>query len=130
MKRIYHPYQKWEDYPAGFYDNCSGEEKEQKIQSVLTMFNSEKLTREFMFKVVNEWKFSCEQNLTNESMNHIAYIGQAACCMYDRIPNTVTMEAWSLLTKDVQKRSDMIALEAIGYWKKLNNTIQLCLNFD
>ena len=27
MKRIYHPYWLWEDYKAGFYNNCSGETK-------------------------------------------------------------------------------------------------------
>lgn len=46
--RIYHPYNRWEDFKAGFYDNCTGEAKKEKIQKVLEMFNSAKLTRKFM----------------------------------------------------------------------------------
>lgn len=130
MKRIYHPYWLWEDYKAGFYDNVSGEQKKEMIKNVLTMFNSKSLTRKFMMKVVKEWKYSCEHNLTNESLNKIAYIGQSACCLYARIPNTITMEAWSLLTDEVKKRSDKIALEIISYWEEQNKEIQLCLNLD
>lgn len=130
MKRIYHPYWLWEDYKAGFYDNVSGEQKKEMIKNVLTMFNSQSLTRKFMMKVVKEWKYSCEHNLTNESLNKIAYIGQSACCLYARIPNTITMEAWSLLTDEVKKRSDKIALETISYWEEQNKEIQLCLNLD
>lgn len=109
MERIYHPYDKWEDFKLGFYDNCSGEIKKSKIESVQMLFNSEKLTHEYMSKVINEWKYSCEHNLSNPSMNKIAYIGQGACCIYDSVPSTITMEAWNTLSKDIQDRSNKIA---------------------
>jgi len=128
--RIYHPYYKWEDYNHSFYDNCTGAEKKIKIEKGLEMFNSESMTRNNMFAVVDEWKYSCEHNLTNTSMNKIAYIGQAACAYYAKIPNTVTMEIWNMLHKDVQERSNKIAEEAIVKWKNNNKTIQLCLNID
>jgi hypothetical protein len=130
MKRIFHHYKKWEDYEAGFYNNCSGAEKEKKIQAVISMFSSEKLTREYMTKVIELWKYSCEHNFTNESLNKIAYLGQAACCLYNNIPNTVTMEAWSKLDKEVQERADRIAIEIIEKWEETNKDIQLCLNLD
>lgn len=130
MERIYHPWNKWEDYPAGFYNNVSGEEKKRMHEKVIEMFNSEKLTRENMFFVVDNWKFSCEHNLSNASLNQIAYIGQAACCVYAGVPCSVTMEAWSDLSKEVQKRSDEIAIEAIQRWRLNNRIIQLCLNID
>ena len=130
LKRIYHPYWLWEDYKAGFYNSCSGAEKKEKIESVLQMFNSEKLTAEFMNRVITEWKYSCEHNLTNESMNKIAYIGQGACCLFNSIPSTITMEAWSLLDKPVQERANNIAKEVINKWITDNKRIQLCLNLD
>ena len=83
-----------------------------------------------MFYVVDNWKYSMEHNLTNSSMNHIAYIGQSACAYYDNIPSTITMEAWSMLTKEVQERSNEIALLAIERWKSNNKLIQRCLNLD
>lgn len=124
MKRIYHPYWLWEDYKAGFYDNCSGEIKKQLIQKGIEMFNSESLTIDNMLKVINEWKYSCEHNLTNESMNKIAYIGQGACCLYSKIPSKVTMEIWNKLEKEVQDRSNNIAIEVLNIWKQKNEICQ------
>lgn len=128
MNRIYHPYWRWEDFKAGFYDNCSGDKKTILIKSVIEMFSSEELTRTNMYRV-QEWQYSCEHNLTNISLNRIAYIGQSACCIYASVPSTVTMEAWSLLSKDIQTRSDLIAEEFLNYWLEKNKRIQLCLNF-
>ena len=130
MERIYHPYTRWEDYKAGFYDNCSGEEKSNLIQKGIEMFNSEKLTKENMLRVVNEWIFSCEHNLSNPAVNKIAYIGQGACCVYAGIPSTVTMELWNKLDKKTQERANLIALKTIEKWKGQNKFIQLCLNID
>jgi len=129
-KRIYHPFQLWEDYEHGFYDNCSGVEKSEKIKIAVKMFQSEPLTKKYMMLVVNTWKYSCEHNLTNSSLNKIAYIGQAACCLYGQVPNTVTMEAWNCLDIDTQKRSDAIAKTALSNWEEKNKEIQICLNID
>lgn len=126
--RIYHPYTLWEDYKAGFYNNVSGDIKKEMINKVVDFFRNPKLTRDFMMKVVKEWKYSCEHNLTNESMNKVAYIGQGACCIYAGIPSTITMEAWSKVPKESQLEADKIALDVIEYWKKQNEKIQLCLN--
>lgn len=123
FKRIYHSWEKWEDYKHGFYENCSGGIKKEMIDSVIEMFNDEQKTTTYMNKVINEWKNSCEHNLTNEGMNKIAYIGQAACCLYNSIPSTVTMEAWSLLSKDVQDRANNIAISVIEEWEQNNINI-------
>lgn len=128
--RIYHPWSKWEDYNYSFYDNCTGSEKEEKAAKAVEMFNCEKSTRECMFYVVENWTYSMEHNLTNNSLNQIAYIGQSACAYYANIPCTVTMEIWSTLSEDVQERSNKIAKEVIEHWKKQNKRIQLCLNLD
>lgn len=127
MDKIYHHYTLWEDWKAGFYNNISGDAKKEKIQSVLTMFQSKELTNEYMNKVIETWKYSCEQNFTNESINKVAYLGQAACCIYGSVPSTITMEAWSLLDNKTKERSNNIALNTIKKWKLANKNIQLCL---
>ena len=48
------------------------------MKTIKNELSSEDLTRENMMRVISEWKYSCEHNLTNESLNRIAYIGQAA----------------------------------------------------
>ena len=115
--RIYHEWSKWEDYKNSFYNNCSGKEREEKLSKAIEMFNSEDLTITNMLAVINNWEFSCEHNLTNASMNKIAYIGQAACSYYAQVPNTITMEAWNMLSKETQERSNDIAEEVINIWK-------------
>ena len=128
MKRIYHPYTLWEDIRRGFYDNCSGADKKEKIEKVIEMFSSPELTREFIMLDINKGSYSCEHELTNESMNKIAYLGQAACCLYSDIPSTVTMESWSKLTTEVQEEANKIANEVLEIWIDRNKNIQLCLN--
>jgi len=130
MKRIYHPWELWEDHKCGFYDNCSGEIKKTMIKHVIEMFNSWELTILNMNKVVKEWPNSCEHNLTNESMNKIAYIGQAACCLYAKVPSSITMEAWSLLDKKIQERANKIAESVLETWVINQKHKQLCLKFD
>jgi len=127
--RMYHPYWRWEDYPAGFYNACSGEKKKELLLQVVELFSSSELTELYMNRVITEWKYSCEHNLTNESLNRIAYIGQAACCIYAEIPSTVTMEGWSLLTKEQQDKADSIAEKVLKKWKQENKNIQVCLSF-
>lgn len=130
--RIYHPYYLWEDFKHGFYDNSSGEVKQKHIDKVLEMFNDKHLTTTYMNKVIDTWVYSCEHNLTNNSMNRIAYIGQAACCLYAQIPSTITMEAWSLLDDNIKEQANIIANEVLSKWEKKNNNLQLqlCLNLD
>ena len=61
MKRIYHPYWLWEDYKAGFYDNCSGELKKQLIlKGLLTQVN-QLVVYMLKYQVLLLWKFGIYQ---------------------------------------------------------------------
>jgi len=128
IERIYHHHDKWEDYKAGFYDNISGKDKELMIQKVVELFSNPKLTEEYMQKATKEWFFSCEHNLTNESMNKIAYIGQAACCLYGGVPNIITMYSWKFLDNKYRIKSDKIASKILKIWtqeKKYQNILKV-----
>ena len=128
MKQIFHPYHLWEDHKHDFYNNCTGEIKKELLLKVVKMFSSQKKTRKYMERVVFEWANSMEHNLSNPTINQIAYIGQSAACLYCGAPNTVTMEAWWLVTKENRDKADRIALEILTKWK--NKTTQLCLNIN
>lgn len=125
MERVYYHFKKWEDYKYGFYSNCNGDERELKIQSVIELFTSKSLTECYMRKAIELWNISMDQNLSNKSINRVAYLGQAACCVYNNVPNLVTMEAWKRLTNEDRYRSDLIAIKLIKEWevnRKLKNT--------
>ncbi len=115
MKQIFHPYHLWEDHKNGFYDTqCN--DKDVKFKSVIRMFSSQKTTTKFMDRVIKEWVYSCEHNLSNDSMNKIAYIGQAACCIYDNVPSIITMNAWKHVSIENRMAADEIAKQTINKW--------------
>lgn len=127
MKRIYHTWDKWECFPAGFYEDrpsgldLSKDELEKKYADFLS--NDEEF-RAATMRVISEWKNSCEHYLSNENMNRIAWMGQASACISIGIPSAFR-GGFHLLTKEQQDRADAIALEAINEWLKGREESQL-----
>lgn len=121
MKRIFHTWDKWECYPAGFYGD--------KPINGMTAEESEEAYRDFladipvfeaaMFSVITSWRNSCEHYLTNEKMNRIAWMGQAAMCYYSGIPARFK-GGYNLLTNEQQEAADMAALKHINKWLNKN----------
>tara|TARA_R110002012_G_C11656931_1_gene611817 strand:- start:2821 stop:3228 length:408 start_codon:yes stop_codon:yes gene_type:complete len=130
INRVYHPWEKWEDYKCGFYDNVSGKNKTFMIDKVVELFSNPDLTRKYMSKATKEWFFSCEHNLTNNGLNKVAYIGQAASCLYASIPSTVTMEAWSKVPKEFQIIADSIATEVLKDWESFHIQVLMQISCD
>jgi len=122
MDRIYHTWDKWECYPAGFYENhppknMTNEEAEIEYRDFLSDIS---LFEKYLKRVITEWKNSCEHYLTNEKMNRIAWMGQAAICIYKKIPSKFR-GGYNLLTEEQQINADKIALKYINKWLKANN---------
>lgn len=129
MKRIYHTWDKWECYKAGFYENkpknktlteddCRQEYA--KLLSDIPMFEAS------LQSVVCEWKNSCEHYLSNENMNRIAWLGQAALCYAKGIP-ACFRGGFNLLTQDQQLAANTSALKYLNLWLKKRGEQQLTL---
>tara|TARA_R110002153_G_scaffold57939_2_gene159157 strand:- start:708 stop:1079 length:372 start_codon:yes stop_codon:yes gene_type:complete len=118
LERVYHSWEKWEDHKNGFYNNIGGKNKKILETKVFELFGNENICRENMYKVVKEWRYSCEHNLSNNSINKIAYIGQASCCIYGGVPSTITMDCWSKINKEHRNRADLIAKEVLLFWEE------------
>lgn len=118
--RIFHTYDKWECYAAGFYsttkEGMTEKECEQEYKNLLT---DDKAFRSALDGVITNWKHSCEHYLTNKSMNRIAWLGQAALCYSRGIPS-VYRGGFNLLTKEEQERANGIAFEYLNKWLKSN----------
>lgn len=115
MNRIYHTWDKWECYPAGFYetgiDGLSKEEAEAKYANFLSSDDF----RKALDRVLAEWKNSCEHYLSNENMNRIAWLGQASACIWLGLPSCYR-GGFNLLPKEEQEKADSIALEYLNKW--------------
>jgi len=116
IKRIYHTWDKWECYPAGFYENSKEGMTKNQCESAYADLLSDLPKFELALnRVITEWKNSCEHYLSNESMNRIAWLGQAALCIEKGIPSCFRT-GYFLLTKEQQKMADELALKYLNKW--------------
>lgn len=118
--RIFHTYDKWECYKAGFYNTTKeGMTQEECELAYAELLSDDQLFRDTLEKIITEWKHSCEHYLTNASMNRIAYLGQAALCYAKGIPSTYR-SGFHLLTEEQQQTANLTALEYLNKWLVAN----------
>lgn len=117
VERIYHTWDKWECYPAGFYDGKppDGMTDDGARQEYARFLRNEARFREALAGVLRDWPNSCEHYLSNERMNRIAWLGQAAMCYATGVPSEFK-GGYNRLTKNEQQRADLIALDALNEW--------------
>ncbi len=118
MNRIYHTWEKWECYPAGFYEN-QGEDtsksKEIAEAEYANFLRSPSLFGKALERVLAEWPKSCEHYLSNDKMNRIAWLGQASACIAIGLPSCYR-GGYNQLTEEEQKAADALALECLNKW--------------
>ena len=118
MKRIYHTWDKWECYPAGFYENQSNNANETKESAEAKYAAFLKDPAKFgsaLARVITEWVKSCEHYLSNDKMNRIAWLGQASACIALGLPSCYR-GGYHLLSEQEQKAADALALEYLNKW--------------
>lgn len=114
VDRIYHPYWLWEEYKLGFYNNFSNSDFKRLMPEVIKLFSSYADTVFYMNRVINEFKYSCEHNLSNTGMNRIAFLGQCASLLHNGSPSELTMRSWKYVPEEYQKQADSIAESIIN----------------
>jgi len=118
--RIFHTYDKWECFKAGFYEtshpNKSHEECEEEFKSILS---SEDAFSVALDGLITNWKYSCEHYLTNRSMNRIAWLGQAAACYASGVPSRYS-NAWFSIPIEARNVANEIALTYLNKWLTQN----------
>lgn len=126
--RIFHTYEKWECYKAGFYasrkEGMTAEQCEQAYAEFLGDDNRFSLA---LNGVITEWKYSCEHYLTNKSMNRIAWLGQASMCYATGVPSKYCA-GFNLLTEEQQTKANEIALTFLNKWLVANNRPEVTMN--
>lgn len=126
--RIFHEWNKWECYPAGFYSDkppvgLTVSDCEQSYASFLADLDAFGSALE---RVITEWPMSCEHYLTNERMNRIAWLGQASMCLENGVPSRFC-GGYNLLSDDQKLAADMKALEYLNKWLIKNERQELDL---
>lgn len=118
MERIYHTWDKWECYRAGFFEN---KPKNSNLSEGECKYAYAKFLRDIprfetaMAGVLRDWPTSCEQWLSNERMNRIAWLGQAAMCYATGIPSAFC-GGFNQLTPEEQQAANLAALKYLNIW--------------
>lgn len=115
MKRIFHSWDKWEDYKHGFYGGLEYP-KDNTLELYASLLKDLTKFEAALKIIVSSWVYSCEHNLSNENMNRIAYLGQASCALIYNVPHNISMSGYNLLTKEEQESADKLAETYLNLW--------------
>lgn len=119
MKRIFHTWDYWESYWAGFFETKppKGMSKKEAEQIYADFLRDTDAFSEALENILEKWPYSCEHNLTNEKLNRVAWMGQAALAYKHNIP-AHCRSGFRLLTEEEQKAADAVALKYINRWMR------------
>jgi hypothetical protein len=114
--RVFHTVDKWEAVNAGFFaTTVKGKSKAECEQEYAVFLSDSEAFAAGIRKVFEEWPNSCEHNLTNASLNRIAWIGQAAACAARGLPSTFR-GGFMTLTEAQQAAANQVALDHLNSW--------------
>ena len=133
MKQKYYHYTMWEDFQNGMYDEIK-EGRPERVKLAVYLLTSLDLLYEQMQRVTKEWTCATEQNFTNQSINHQAFLGQTACSIWKGVKEDETREAWGRLTNEqrykANKVADRVYLEWFHEYEKQNEPYYQISLFD
>jgi len=114
--RVFHTYDKWECYRAGFYATHKDGMKKSECEQFYAEFLGDLGRFErALIGVTTEWVNSCEHYLTNAALNRIAWLGQASVCYESGIPSQFC-SGFNLLTGAQQDAANNMALTYLNLW--------------
>lgn len=93
-------------------------EKCDRLQEAIEFTGDHEKYGKAMGRVINEWKYCVEQNLTNLGINRKAWIGHAAVTLETGIPEHITRQAWSHLTDEQRFLANKQADKYILQWEQ------------
>lgn len=116
ITRIYHTWDEWECYPAGMYETlppAEGMTAQECRDAYAEFLRDLDRFRAGLEHVLAEWTNSTEHYLTNERMNRIAWLGQAAMCRETRVPRAFR-SGFMQLSDEEQAAANELALEYLN----------------
>lgn len=116
LTRVYHPYTMWEEIAAGMWSPVAN--KAEHLQRAIEFTGDHALYGMYMRRVIVEWPISCENALTDPTLNKKAWVGHAACAMAIGCPEDITRAAWAKLTNEQRILANKEAARAIRLWEQ------------
>ncbi len=115
-KRIYHHYEKLEEFKAGMWQVVHGPKRQEHILNAGNLMRDPAAFKRAMSLAIQLWPRSCEANFTASSVNQIAWLGHAGCCIAAGSTEECTRLAWHTLTRPQQDEANRVAAEVLATW--------------
>lgn len=116
-RRFWCAYTDLEEYHAGMWKTVHGEEPQLRmIAKAVSVLGFEARFAAALSCVLERWPVSCLAEFTSPG-NHLAWLGQAACCIDAGVPESLTRRAWWKLTEDEREKANAVARSAVSEWR-------------
>lgn len=129
MNRKYFHYEKWEDYQNRMYDEIK-DGRSQRIQLAIQCLGNVMICYKAMKRVTSEWEVATLQNLTNDTCNRRAWLGQAACNIEFHVKEDETREAYGYLTEEQRRKANATADKVISEWERVYLKNEIGYQYD
>lgn len=117
MNRIYHPHTKLEEVSSGMWRIVSSQERNEYAIKACLLMKDTNAFEAAMRRASFDWVKSCEHNLTETSMNRIAWLGHAGCCIALGSPEDATRQGWWMLNQAEQDLANAAAAKVLKEWE-------------
>lgn len=117
-RRFWCAYTALEEYHAGMWKRVAAEAAQLRcIAAAVALLRDRSLFAQAVLRVLVEWPTSCRAEFTSPG-NHLAWIGQAACCLATGVPEDLTRRAWWKLSEAERERANDTARLALEVWRE------------
>lgn len=97
--------------------SVSGDRAAHYIHASADLMRCPEEFKESMREAVKAWPYSAEHNLTCISLNRIAWLGHAGCCIATNSPEDLTRLGWHTLNQTEQDDANRVAGEVLKEWE-------------
>lgn len=118
LRRVFHHYERLEETKAGMWRVTHGDERKAHIAAAAFLMRNPERFEVAMRRAIAEWPLSCENALTAESTNRLAWLGHAGCCIATGSPEEATRAGWHTLTPPEQDAANAAADRALLAWRQ------------
>lgn len=113
IKQVFVPYYEWEDWINGMWNKGN----ETQLKQAIDFTGDYILYGSAMGEVIKAWPRTMLNSLTNKNINRRAFLGHCAVCFKLHIPESITRQAWGLLTNQQRFDADLMAEKHIKQWE-------------
>ena len=115
LKRVWLPVSEWEEIRYNMWGTV--EDRRTALDVAFRVTGNHTEYGALMMRVIREWPVSCENSLTDYSINRNAWVGHAAMALGYQIPEDIVRSAWGELTDEQRQLANAEAKNAIEAWE-------------